>query len=245
MDNSGEAVKVAEEPDELADVSSTPDGNVEEVREEGSSSEEEVEGEEGLEEEEEEVEEILTEKELIDRLARVAELKTQGNEFFGSGDFKRAITLYSEGLDVCPKSVPERAPLFANRAACYLKLDKFEDCVLDCGDALEVTSVYPKVNLRRAIACEKLERYDEAIEDCKIVLQHEPHNQLANDAMKRLPALLDTQREKMKDEMLGNLKKLGNMCLRPFGLSTNNFQMVQDPNTGGYSVNFNQNPNQS
>ncbi|KAI1452732.1 hypothetical protein F4805DRAFT_406068 [Annulohypoxylon moriforme] len=56
-----------------------------------------------------------------------------------------------------------------------------------------------------------------------------------------LPPRTKAAQEKEMSEMWGKLKDLGNGILKPFGLSTDNFQMVKDDKTGGYSMNFSQN----
>jgi hypothetical protein len=47
--------------------------------------------------------------------------------------------------------------------------------------------------------------------------------------------------EKLNAETMEKLKGLGNSLLSSFGPSLDNFNAVQDPKTGGYSVLFNQN----
>ncbi|KAH8795449.1 tetratricopeptide repeat protein-like protein 1 [Hyaloscypha finlandica] len=66
--------------------------------------------------------------------------------------------------------------------------------------------------------------------DRKIVLQQ----------LNQLPPRTKAAQEKEMGDMMGKLKELGNGILKPFGLSTDNFQMVKDEKTGGYSMNFNQ-----
>lgn len=60
------------------------------------------------------------------------------------------------------------------------------------------------------------------------------------NALARLPSEIDNVKDKEMGEMLGNLKDLGNKMLSPFGLSTDNFKLVKDETTGGYSMNFEQ-----
>ncbi|KAK5048997.1 hypothetical protein LTR84_005419 [Exophiala bonariae] len=56
-------------------------------------------------------------------------------------------------------------------------------------------------------------------------------------ALVSLPPQVDKAKEKEMGEMMGKLKELGNGILKPFGLSTNNFKMVQGEG-GGYSLSF-------
>ncbi|KAL1852580.1 hypothetical protein Plec18170_005711 [Paecilomyces lecythidis] len=61
---------------------------------------------------------------------------------------------------------------------------------------------------------------------------------IVQKALRELPNRINQAREKEIGEMMGKLKDLGNGILKPFGLSTDNFNFVKDEKTGGYSMNF-------
>nr|XP_040218476.2 tetratricopeptide repeat protein 1 [Anopheles coluzzii] len=183
----------------------------------------------------------LSEEELEANKTKADELKQQGNELFKQGEHSRSLDLYTQALRLCPLDRKEaRAILYANRAAAKAKLDRKQSALEDCTKALEYNPHYLKALLRRANLYEETDKLDESLEDYRKVLELEPGNGEARSAQVRLPPKIAERNERLKEEMMGKLKDLGNMILRPFGLSTQNFEMKQDPQTGSYSINFNQ-----
>lgn len=61
---------------------------------------------------------------------------------------------------------------------------------------------------------------------------------IVREQLRLLQPRVKAAQEKETAEMWGKLKDLGNGILKPFGLSTDNFKMVKDEKTGGYSMNF-------
>uniref|UniRef100_A0A182MQI9 Tetratricopeptide repeat protein 1 n=1 Tax=Anopheles culicifacies TaxID=139723 RepID=A0A182MQI9_9DIPT len=183
----------------------------------------------------------LSEEEKEANKTKADELKQQGNELFKQGEHLQSLELYTQALRLCPLDHKEaRAILYANRAAAKSKLDRKKTALDDCTKALEYNPNYVKALLRRANLYEETDKLDESLEDYRKVLELDPGNSEARAAQTRLPPKISERNERLKEEMMGKLKDLGNMILRPFGLSTQNFEMIQDPQTGSYSINFNQ-----
>uniref|UniRef100_A0A7M4FSV6 Sperm associated antigen 1 n=1 Tax=Crocodylus porosus TaxID=8502 RepID=A0A7M4FSV6_CROPO len=126
-----------------------------------------------------------------------AKLKSEGNELFKNGQFGDAVLKYSEAIESAVnlgvQNPHDLSILYSNRAACYLKEGNCSDCIQDCNRALELQPFSLKPLLRRAMAYESMERYQQAYVDFKTVLQIDSGIQAANDSVNRITKTLIDQ----------------------------------------------------
>jgi len=183
----------------------------------------------------------LSDTELEQKRLEATQYKLEGNALYLEGKTMEALDKYTAGLRVCPLKFPsDRAVMYANRGQMKRVLGLNDHAVRNCTKAVELNPQYLKALLRRAEIYEETDKLDEALKDYQTVLTMDPRHVTANKAVRSLPAKIEERNEKMKAEMIDNLKKLGNMVLNPFGLSTENFKMEQNE-TGSYNIQFNQN----
>ncbi|KAK4172019.1 hypothetical protein QBC36DRAFT_82630 [Triangularia setosa] len=113
----------------------------------------------------------------------------------------------------------------------------------------DISRIRAKALMRRARARSELggwSNLEGAIEDYKRLsnlptfdtLMSATDKKIVSTQLRVLAPRAKAAQEKETAEMWAKLKDLGNGILKPFGLSTDSFQMAKDEKTGAYSMNF-------
>ena len=138
--------------------------------------------------------------------------KEKGNDLFKVKKYKEAADFYSKAIKVCPEDESkEKSVYHKNRAACYLKMEKYESATVDCIAALTLSPSDVKALYRYAQGLEGLEKNSEALLQLKKLLAIDPKNKEANEMARRLLAVVKKESDRLQstdglvDEMYSTL----------------------------------------
>lgn len=74
-------------------------------------------------------------------LNRLAELKKEnGNQLFKIKQYRSALPLYTEAINLCP----ETAAYYGNRAACYIMLNRYTEALNDARKSVQLDQSFVK-----------------------------------------------------------------------------------------------------
>ena len=107
--------------------------------------------------------------------------KDDGNFQFKCKNYKTACANYTEAIKTKCTDNELLTILYSNRAAANFHLENYRSSLLDATQAVKMSPDRVKLLIRCAQCCEKLKRFDHAINWCDIVLSLESDNKLAID----------------------------------------------------------------
>ena len=71
-------------------------------------------------------------------MVEASTLKEEGNKLFGEAKYNEAIEKYSKAIKGKDVSENDKLVLFKNRSACFLKLQKFSEVIVDCSKGKDI-----------------------------------------------------------------------------------------------------------
>ena len=139
------------------------------------------------------------EKAIADTPVDATDCKARGNEAYAEGGYEEAVGWYTKGIAMMTKptngiciysndKVESLATLYVNRAECHRQLVDMRRVVEDCESALQLAPRSLKAHLRRALAMEYLEKYDEAAAGFKAAMAIDPSGTVASEGLRRVAA---------------------------------------------------------
>jgi len=118
--------------------------------------------------------------------------KEEGNFHYKESRYEQAINFYSLAIEATTDE-NEKATLFSNRAAAYQQLQSYTEVIIDCGEALAIQPNNVKALLRRALAYENKEKFEQARRDFVLALSIDPSAKMASEALVRIDRAIRQQ----------------------------------------------------
>ena len=131
---------------------------------------------------------------LQEKLEKIQKLKEKANDSYKKNDFKTAIDLYSQLLELDTNNKLFNGLILSNRALCYTKIKEYFYALHDINQSIKLNSKYWKSYQRRANINIALKYAQQAKDDLRKVLELDPTNK---DALILLDKL-QTEEKKSK-----------------------------------------------
>ncbi len=149
------------------------------------------------------------------RMEIVMKNKNEANELFSDGNYRHAAARYAKALshaaklfDMSPAEEEEarevRLSLHLNLALAYIKLEKLDNAMQSCDDALALDATNVKALYRRATVLYQKRKFDDAARDLEEAGRFAPEDK----AVKKLRGLVDQQMAKQKKKEKAMAKKM-------------------------------------
>lgn len=115
--------------------------------------------------------------------------KEKGNTFVKLQDYDNAIHFYTKAIHTYAKE-----PIYhSNLALCYLRKERYTECIESCNEAISLNPDLSKAFYRRSQAYEMLGENHKAIENIMQVIQLEPNIVAHRQDLKRLESRLSNK----------------------------------------------------
>lgn len=137
---------------------------------------------------------------IVQKLSRT---KEEGNAAFKAKDYRRAVELYGQALEVDPANKDMNAKILQNRAQAYINLKEYDSAVQDCNEALRLDPGYVKAMKMRAKAHGAAGNWEEAVRDYKGVAENNPGEKGIQEEIRRAEFELKKAQRKDYYKILG------------------------------------------
>ncbi|CAD8139019.1 unnamed protein product [Paramecium octaurelia] len=167
------------------------------------------------------------------------EIKNKAGTFFNESKFEEASDLYKEALDYCPlDDLQMLCILNSNIAICYMKQQDYDSAIDYCTKALKFNPEFIKALINRAESYEKLDKFEDALEDYKKLKVLQPQDKVIIKKFIDLDLKVQELDEKRNFEAVKALKNRGNQSvLGKLGLNEENFKLEKNEN-GTYNISY-------